>query len=249
VFDGNSAELQRQGSSAEVFKFIHVRLEGKAQFPGAGEDLLCLCQIEGIVLTEHINERQRTGVMMVCPPIFQIRQHFSAHQPGVSLCASFIFRGNRVSRHERGCDLQRTFGVQLQQHFQLGNLGVPFQPVAGLGFSGGGTVAEHRQRTLTGLRVQLLRQSLARGAHRGVDPATGCHDLHVGTALQARFKFGGAVARPHQVGVRVHQARHHDPALRIQPFLIRVAGEKVPAGADRDNAVAGNEHSSVFNDP
>ena len=124
--------------------------------------------------------------------------------------------------------------AQNPQGLQLVGLG---QAVARLRLDRRRAVGQHRGQASGDRRLQLRVGSRTRGAHRGVDPSALRRDLRVGDTRQPLADLGAAVAQPHGMGVRVHEAGDDRAAGGVQGLLGGPAGigpRVVRLGADED---------------
>ncbi len=144
-----------------------------------------------------------------------------------------VFFGDGMRRQVRGHQLQGTFLIQLEDGLQLQQLTGLGETIAGLGFGGGGAIAQHFLSARTGGCHQFFQAGIPGDAHRVDDAATGSHDLLVGLALQAHLKLQGTVAHEDQMGVRVDQARHDHFTAGVKAWLFWIPLKHILAGAIR----------------
>ena len=182
-------------------------------------------------------------------PVFRCcGQHCFTNKLGIFVLPAGEFRRNSVCREKGRRDFQRSFCIQRHQRLELRQFGSDIEPVAGLGFRGGGSMPEHGLRPLAGLVQQIAGCRPARGVHGGNNAAASRHDLHICPALEPHFELGSPVARPHQVGMRVDKSGHHHPSAGIQSFLLREAPDHVPGRTCFNDLFPADQHCSVFND-
>ncbi len=106
-----------------------------------------------------------------------------------------------------------------------------------------------------GERDERLLRGVAGRAHGGHDPAARLRDLEVRRAPAAELELVGALAREHQVGVRVDEARADEAAVRAQDLGVhpdRRGGERALGPEERDLPVehadraAGDRREGLF---
>ncbi len=56
MIHGDCPQLHRQAAAAQVFEFVHVCFERKAQFPGFFQDLTGLRQVESAIFAKDIHK-------------------------------------------------------------------------------------------------------------------------------------------------------------------------------------------------
>ncbi len=144
--------------------------------------------------------------------------------------------------------IERAFVFERQQGFEQAQFGGGLQAVTRLGFGGGGAVREHAQQARTGLRDERLDAGLARRADRGEDAAARGEDVEIGRARHLHLELVGAVARPDDVRVRVHEARHDDAAPRIEGRFVGIGGAQFIGGADRDDLLVTHDDRAICDD-
>ena len=132
-------------------------------------------------------------------------------------------RGHGVRSQQRGHDPHRTLGVEPGHHAQHAQLRVTLQSIAGLGFCSRRAGAKHPVAMTARFGQQFLFRGGARRTHCVQNPAAGRSNLLIAGAGNALLEFGGAVARKHQVRVRIDKTRRHAAALAHRPPLRRAA--------------------------
>ena len=140
------------------------------------------------------------------------RDHLPDELVDVEPAVRPVLDRNLMGPHERRDQLERMLRVEPADDAQHLELRVRLQPVPALGLARRRAAAEHLVQPGPGGRGQAVLGGLARGAHRGEDAAALGGDLGVGGAGKAAAELLPPVAAEHDVGVRVHEARHHRAA-------------------------------------
>jgi len=101
-------------------------------------------------------------------------------------------------------------------------------------------VQESLTQARAGLGDQLLHRGGADGPHGVQDAAARLMDFHVGLALQAHLELKGAVARPEDVGVGVHQAGQGHAPAGVEALFVGMGIHYTPIGAMLQSGLSGN---------
>ncbi len=94
------------------------------------------------------------------------------------------------------------------------------EPVAGLGFDGGGPSGVEPGNVPAGSGQELVFGRGARLANGGADAAASGCDLGVARALDALLELSGAVPGKYRMRVRVHESRHHDALAGVDDRIM-----------------------------
>ena len=164
----------------------------------------------------------------------------------IRMILKFFWDGVRAQKGRE--ELQGTFVVQLQKHIKLLQLTFKFQPVTAFGFRAGGAHGKNSARVPAGLREQVIKTCSTGGIDGGLNAPAGGHDLHVAFPLEAHLKFRGAIARPNQVGVRVHKTGHEHAAANIQTVFIWETRQQVGCCAGFLNEGIAHQDGTIRDD-
>ena len=245
---GGGAQLHCERRAAEVVELVSVDLERESESPRAGQDLTRLVEVERPGLAEDVHERKRQARRVGFPPLLEQGEHCVADNVGVALRVVLVFGRDGVRAEEGDGQVERAFVFEREQGFEQAQFGGGLQAVTRLGFGGGGAVREHAEQARTGLRDERLDAGLARRADSGEDAAARGQDVEIGRARHLHLELVGAVARPDDVRVRVHEAGHDDTAPRVEGRFVGIGGAQVVGSADRDDLLVAHDDRAVLED-
>ena len=110
-------------------------------------------------------------------------------------------------------------------------LALAVQAGAALGLERRRAVAERQRRPAPGVGEQGLERRGARLSHRREDPAPLRQDLEIRLARHLHLELGGAIPAPDDMRMRVHEARHDDPAAGGPPASVDATEWRAEAAA------------------
>ncbi len=153
----DSAQFSGKAGAAQVFKFIGVELERKAQARCFSQDLAGFCQFENTFFTKNVHKGQFLSRGMRQPPFFGLGQCGFTQPVSIRSSITFVFPGNGVCAHVGGNKFERSNAVEQQDGLKLLELSFQIQPVTGLCFHSGGAVTESAQSPFKRLGNQFFQ--------------------------------------------------------------------------------------------
>ena len=107
-------------------------------------------------------------------------------------------------------------------------------------------MGEHPQQSWTSLRDEGFHAGGACGLDGGDDPAARGEDIEIRHAAHLHRELIGAVARPDEMRVRVHKARHEHTTAGIKSGFVGIGILQFVCSADRDDLFIANHHRAFF---
>ncbi|MCL4822728.1 MAG: hypothetical protein KJZ57_00800 [Anaerolineales bacterium] len=145
-------------------------------------------------------------------------------------------------------EVERAFVVEREQGFEQAQFAGRGEAVTRFRLGGRRSVREHAEQARTRLGDQRFEAGCARRADGGDDPAARGEDVEIVGAGHFHLELVGAVARPDEMGVRVHEAGHQHAAAGVEAGLVGIGGAQFVGLADREDLLVADDDRAVRDD-
>ena len=226
VVGGGGPELAGQGHPAAGSQLVGVHPQAHAVGPGRGQHGPGLAHVEGARFAEHVAPSGRRR---------RRRDHGLREQSQVSVTIVAVLRRDQVGAQER------RFGREGPGDVEVDGLVLGGEPVARLDFEGGGAGRQGLPDQTSGSCLQVRTGRGPGGRHRVENAAR-----LIGASRHPQGELLGPITGEDQMGVAVHEARHHTAAVEVGPNVDVEGSARGRAGVHHPGVL--DDHGGVLDE-